>query len=72
MQLATYLTHNITRNLATVQCTVYTCLFVSRVRLLYAYCLIVMSIFAEFPNVVNLLYELPCRDIHFGDPDLIQ
>ena len=37
---------------------------------LFHLCLIDVSIFAVFPNVMNLLCELPCGGIQFGDPDL--
>ena len=39
-------------------------------QVLYACCLIDVSIFAGFPNVMNLLCELPCGGIQFGDPGL--
>ena len=44
----------------------YVCLFVC----LFHLCMIDVSIFAVFPNVMNLLCELPCGGIQFGDPDL--
>ena len=39
-------------------------------QVLYACCLIDVSIFAGFPNVMNLLCDLPCGGIQFRDPDI--
>ena len=51
-------------NVADKYVTAEACLFVSRVG--FRHCLIDISIFAEFPIVVNLLCELPCGGIFQG------